>query len=199
MMTFKTIPIATLHKLLICDPIAGKLYWKTRGEEMFVGKKWSPTHAAANWNARLAGKEALGYIGIQGYKVGKVDGVDLRAHRVIFAMTTGAWPTDEIDHDQGVRSHNQFEKLNPATHAQNCKNQKRFNTNKSGTTGVCYDKKSGKWRAYIVVDYKQKSLGYFFAKKEAIAARKVAAAEYGFHQNHGREGILITDKAVTIQ
>lgn len=51
-------------------------------------------------------------------------------------------------------------------------NQRRPKTNTSGKTGVSFNKKSGKWRAYIVKERKQISLGSFDSKQEAIKARE---------------------------
>lgn len=46
--------------------------------------------------------------------------------------------------------------------------------NTSGTKGVCWDKRSKKWQAYIYRNRKNKNLGYFNTIEEAIAARKAA-------------------------
>ena len=40
--------------------------------------------------------------------------------------------------------------------------------------GVCWSKPNNKWKAYIKIDGKQKHLGYFDNKEDAIAARKEA-------------------------
>lgn len=61
----KPLPIELLHKLLICDPIAGKLYWRKRGVSFFASvKSWK------TWNTRFAGKEALTRINAYGYHTG---------------------------------------------------------------------------------------------------------------------------------
>lgn len=46
--------------------------------------------------------------------------------------------------------------------------------NSSGYTGVCYDKRSGKWVAYIGFQKKRIYLGIFKEKEEAIRKRKEA-------------------------
>jgi len=72
------------------------------------------------------------------------------------------------------------------TQAINLRNQKLRKTNSSGVCGVYWHKGCGKWYACIHVNYKNKHLGYFVNKEDAIAARKQAEFEYGFHPNHGQ-------------
>lgn len=177
----RTLPIETLHRLLICDPEAGTLTWRERPREMFTrARLWKA------WNTRYAGKPALNYVGPTGYRMGRINGVEFRAHRVVWAMATGEWPPQELDHESGVKTDNRLSKMRPATRSQNMQNTKLFSTSKSGVAGVCYMKQARKWRAYIVVNYKQRHLGCFSLKEEAIAARSAAETVHGFHRNHGR-------------
>lgn len=50
--------------------------------------------------------------------------------------------------------------------------------NTSGVTGVSWRGNRKKWRAYIVINGKQKMLGYFDTKEEAVAARKKGEEMY---------------------
>ena len=60
------------------------------------------------------------------------------------------------------------------------RNRKKQRNNTSEYTGVCFDKARGKWQAYIKVDGKKKSLGYFHTKEEAAAVYEEAAQkEFG--------------------
>jgi hypothetical protein len=43
-----------------------------------------------------------------------------------------------------------------------------------------------KYRAYIMVNRKQIHLGVYEDINDAIAARKQANIDYGFHANHGK-------------
>ena len=43
-----------------------------------------------------------------------------------------------------------------------------------------------RWVAQIKVDGKNKHLGYYVDKQDAIDVRKAAEKQYGFHANHGR-------------
>lgn len=54
-------------------------------------------------------------------------------------------------------------------------------TNKSGKTGVFYNKKIGKWETYIWKEYKKTNLGYYEDYDEAVKVRQAAELElYGF-------------------
>jgi hypothetical protein len=55
--------------------------------------------------------------------------------------------------------------------------RKRVN-NKSGKTGVSYFRPMKAWRARIVLQYKEKTLGYFKTYEEACAARENAERQY---------------------
>ncbi|MEN0648929.1 AP2/ERF family transcription factor [Caldifermentibacillus hisashii] len=55
---------------------------------------------------------------------------------------------------------------------------KTYKNNKSGHKGVTWMESRQKWRAYIGFKGKQKTLGYFETKEEAIEARKKAEEKY---------------------
>lgn len=55
--------------------------------------------------------------------------------------------------------------------ADNTKNKSLYKNNTSGKTGVAYDKKDGKWIAYIHCNKKRFDLGRFANKEDAIKAR----------------------------
>ena len=83
----------------------------------------------------------------------------------------------EVDHIDGDRKNNSLSNLRWCTRAENNRNVGKRITNTSGYTGVSFHKASGKWRARIRVDGKQKSLGYFHTPEEASAAYEKAARE----------------------
>lgn len=56
--------------------------------------------------------------------------------------------------------------------------KKTSTRNKSGVKGVCFDKSRKKWLAYICLDGKQKMLGRFASKDDAIYAREQAFEKY---------------------
>ncbi len=105
-------------------------------------------------------------------------------------------PSGEIDHINGDRTDNRICNLRDVTSAGNSCNRRRQDRNTSGVTGVAWDKRASRWQARIGLNGKQKYLGYFDSLDEAVAARKAAELELGFHPNHGRAAIasLYLDK-----
>ena len=70
------------------------------------------------------------------------------------------------------------ENLRSATTVQNAQNRSLKSTNKSGVTGVHWDKKMNKWCASITVDKKRIIIGYFYKKEDAIVSRLKAELKY---------------------
>lgn len=145
----------------------------------------TPKHSCANWNSRYAGAEAFTSLN-KGYRVGSVRKVLYLAHRVAWAMSTGEWPKDEIDHINGIREDNRLENLRSVTPSENRRNQGRPKDNTSGVMGVGWHSQKSKWRAFITVDRRMQHLGLFDRFEMAVAVRKEAEKLLGYHANHGR-------------
>ena len=176
-----------LRKLLRYEPLTGKLFWRKRGVEWFKKTGRGGCQGEANrWNARWADKEAFTAINDDGYRHGVLLGKYLRAQRVIWAMETGEWPDDEVDHEDRDRANNRFGNLRLVTRIENMKNTGMPKNNTSGFTGVSWRKQTNKWHAKIGLSGESVHLGYFSKRSDAIAARKAANVKYGFHKNHGR-------------
>ncbi len=169
-----------LRRLLDYDPETGELRWKERPVWMF--KKH---HEARSWNTRRRGRLASSKCGNDYLRV-TVLYRNFYAHRVVWALCNGKWPSQQIDHINGNRADNRIENLRDVECAQNQRNMGRSIRNKSGVTGVWWDGARSKWQATIWVRKKVVHLGRFKKKREAIAARKAAETKYNFHPNHGR-------------
>jgi hypothetical protein len=117
----------------------------------------------------------------------KIFGRLFYAHRLAFLYLNGVLPSNNVDHEDGNGLNNSWENLRDTTFIDNQKNKRRPANNTSGTAGVCWYKNSKKWQAFITVNRKQMKLGYFSKKEDAIAARKKAESEFGFHPNHGTD------------
>lgn len=75
--------------------------------------------------------------------------------------------------------------LRVASASQNQHNARKRSDNSSGVKGVSFDKASGRWHAYIKLGGKQKNLGRFCSKDEAVAARRKAAESlHGSYARH---------------
>lgn len=79
-----TISIERLRECFDYDPEAGRLTWKI-----------SPSARARKGSE--AGSPRKG----RPYRLIRLDGCHLYTHRVIWAMTSGAWPSHVIDHING--------------------------------------------------------------------------------------------------
>jgi hypothetical protein len=101
-------------------------------------------------------------------------------------MSKGCWPENDIDHINGDRSDNRIENMRAVTRQENLKNTKRRCDNASGVIGVYQRKDTGRWCSYVNSNGKRINLGCFNNKTDAIAVRKAAETEHGFHSNHGR-------------
>lgn len=86
---------------------------------------------------------------------------------------------NNFDHIDRNELNNRRYNLRPCTISQNNTNKTIQRNNTSGVIGVCWDKRRGKWMAYIHVEKgKSKFLGYFYDKEQAIIARLNAEAKY---------------------
>jgi len=121
----------------------------------------------------------------QGYIQVRIEGQSYPLHRIIWVYVYGVFP-DQIDHINGARDDNRIQNLRSVTNQENRKNCARHSNNKSGVTGVSWHTRDKTWLANIGVDGKLRHLGYFDDKKDAIAARRAAEEDHGFHTNHGR-------------
>lgn len=151
--------IDVLKSLLRYEPDTGLIYWVAKGKGM-IKKKSAGTLLHS------------GYLGIC------IGPKRWQAHRIAWALHTGEWPKDQIDHINGIKTDNRACNLREATNSQNGKNLKLSKANTSGHKGVCFDKQTGKWRATIRVDGKSISIGRFDSIENAAKARKLAEQQY---------------------
>jgi hypothetical protein len=126
--------------------------------------------------SHLAGRVA-GSINDQGYVLISFKNQVRRAHRLAWFYMTKRWPSEYLDHIDGVRSNNAFSNLREASPLQNQANMRAHRDSKTGIVGVSFYKRDANWRAYICVAGKIKHLGYFQTIDEAVQARKQAAME----------------------
>lgn len=177
----KSLPVSMLRELLDHDPATGLLTWKVRPSHYFDSEARQRA-----WNDLWAGKRALSTPDTKGYLRGQVCGVKTLAHRVCFAIFHGHWPVGEIDHINGDPADNRIENIREVSHHENMRNTCLSSANTSGVAGVTQDRRTGRWRSHIKMRGHQIHLGNYDHKDDAIAARRAAEAEFGFHANHGR-------------
>jgi hypothetical protein len=147
------------------DLVDGKLYYKETVS-----------------NRVKKGLEA-GYNNSYGYKVVQIKGREFRVHRIIYYLHYGIWPGDfQVDHIDGDKLNNKPENLRLVTHKQNNRSYKKPTKGASSKyRGVCWDKKSNKYRAQIHHNKKVINLGRFTCEKEAALTYNIAAEKCGFN------------------
>lgn len=106
----------------------------------------------------------------QGYIVAKIHGKKIRMHQLLYSKG--------CDHIDRNRKNNQKSNLRDATQMENTQNRSLMKNNKSGFTGVYYDKNHNGWCVQITVNKNQLYLGCFSSKDEAIRTRLEAEATY---------------------
>lgn len=126
------------------------------------------------WNTRYAEKVA-GCLHSRGYLHVRIDDRQYKAHRVIWALVTGAWPANEVDHINGKKADNWLSNLREATHSENQHNYGMYANNTSGMKGVSWCKALNKWHSSIKLNGRQHHLGFFAVREEAHAAYCEAA------------------------
>lgn len=134
-----------LRQLLRYEPETGRLFWKERP---------GTSRADRIFNTKFAGTEAFRSVDHLGYHQSCVSfggqRIQLRAHRVIWAIVTGEWPTADVDHINGKKTDNRLGNLRAATRSQNIANKRPLGGS-SRFIGVSLTR-CGKWQAYVSSD-----------------------------------------------
>ena len=154
----------------------------TRGQYAIVDDEDYEELAKHKWRANYSKGNQCFYAERSLKREGKIRRTDTM-HRVIMKANPG----EEVDHQNHNTLDNRKENLRITTHQTNQKNIRMRKDNSSGFCGVCWCNSTKKWLAYINVNGKCKHLGRFLDKSMAIASRKAANMEYGFHENHGKQ------------
>jgi len=143
------------RELLDYDPDTGVFRWRVR--------PWKRSRAKAG--------DVAGHQRRDGYTRVGVDGVSHYGHRLALFISTGEWPSEEVDHIDRNPANNRLSNLRAVSKTVNAQNipGPRYN-NKSGYLGARYHKQSGLWHSRIRVEGRTKSLGYFDAPEIAAAA-----------------------------
>lgn len=151
------------RELLNYDPDTGIITWRVD-----VGR----------WGRIKAGT-ATGSPDHNGHLRIQVDGTLYYSHRLAWLMTTGCWPTGDVDHIDGSPANNRFANLRDVPHQINTENRRRAHRNKQSglPMGVSLDKRDGALRADITVNGRARSLGRFSDAQQAHEAYLKAKRE----------------------
>lgn len=144
---------ARLKELLNYDPETGVLMWISSNRGRRSGE--------------IAGYIKSGARG--GYRRLELSGNQYPAHRLAWLYVYGQWPTQQIDHVNGVRDDNRIANLREVSPAENQHNQKKARG---------YSRHNNSWVARIMVGWKLIHLGCFLTESEARAAYLAAKRIY---------------------
>ena len=145
-----------LSKYFSYDPDSGELRWKIRKGKMRAGS--------------LAGCKNK-----HGHLVVGLNGTLYYVHRIAFALMTGAWPAEDIDHKNREPADNRWSNIRVATTSQNCANKASASGATSKLLGVSWNRDRARWTAHIRVNGRSKYLGLFDSEMEAARAYANAA------------------------
>lgn len=175
------VEVSELHELLVANFVLGQLRWKPRSVLYFYDTERFSAQSHANmWNGRFAGEKAFTSKDSHGYFQGDLLGKKYLAHRVLWAMKHGRWPTGMIDHANGVVYDNRVVNLREVTRLQNGQARSDSSKNSSGHRGVSWDNSKNKWVARITLAGKTYNLGCFVALEGAVNRRKEAEMDLDF-------------------
>jgi len=158
------------------QPDTGRFYWRPQ----------QGAHHDA-WNKRYAGKRAGGEkTNSNGatYRYIKLDGQQYLEHRLAWIIMTGRPAPSQVDHRNRNGTDNRWCNLRDGS-TLNSLNRGRQANNRSGATGACYHKRSGKWEAYVRHQGVKHHIGLFSSAEQAGDAARSVRQELGFDQTHG--------------
>jgi len=175
-------PVETMRELFSYNRMSGILTWRERPRSHFTSdsawKTWNKKHVGKP----VGGRNSSGYLQAQITLATKL--FRPLVHVIAWAIQTGKWPDDSVDHINHQGDDNRWANLRAVTHAENTRNRSRNRNNKSGVTGVYFDGK--KWRAQFRDDLGDlRDLGGYETKEEAAYKRATATIALGYHPNHG--------------
>lgn len=151
----------TIKKLVKYDQNTGKFFWRHSVKSQIAGKE--------------AGTYTKQHVGMT------VNGHRKCAHQLAFLYMKGYIP-EEIDHIDRNRFNNAWDNLREITSSDNNVNISLRENNTSGVTGVSFDKKSKKWRAYISYHNKRVEFEKSDDFVDAVKKRYKAEIHYGFNK-----------------
>ena len=138
------------------DKLTGDLTWKAGIRKGLDGSTAGTTRPDGRRQIAIKGKTYL-------------------AHRVIWIMETGDWPSGMIDHINGNPSDNRISNLRDVTHSTNAQNQRYSQArSKTGLLGVVTHRKKGVYSSTIYVDGARTWLGFHKSPEQAHQAYLLA-------------------------
>lgn len=141
---------------------------------------YNPDTGVFRWLVSTSNRKPVG--SVAGYISGRyaeirIDGVLYKAHRLAWLYVHGAWPSDQLDHIDGVKIRNAINNLRECSNAENHQNHTVQRRSASGLLGAYRLKRSARWLASIKVNGTQHYLGVHDTPEAAHAAYLAAKAK----------------------
>ena len=149
--------------------------YTAKGEEFYIDSCNLDKISGHNW-----------WITKQGYVTGYVNDRLTLLHRFL----TNCDEEHLVDHKNHITWDDRLSNLRICSESENHYNKSMQSNNTSGTVGVSFDKRSGKWRAHISADGKRIELGLYENYDDAVVVRSVAEDKYHkeFSYNNSMKG-----------
>lgn len=129
----------------------------------------------------------VGWVDSRGYVRTKLNAKMTFAHRVIWEMHNGPVPNGvEIDHINGIKHDNRIENLRCVDRWINCKNAAMRTDNKTGVTGVSYNKGKNRFIVQLQKDGVRESKSFLEFNEAKEYAESFYAANPEFTERHGK-------------
>jgi hypothetical protein len=146
----------------------------TSGHTLVVDDADASIAASRSWQAQ-PGKSGTFYA------AGLIDGKKVYLHRLIMQAGQG----QRVDHINGNGLDNRRDNLRLCSNAENMRNMRVSPLRGSSAfKGVSWNRRRNKWRAYIVKDGRQLSIGYFTNESDAARSYdRTAALMFGQFAN----------------
>lgn len=145
--------------------------------------EYAPETGAFRWRVNRTSVRAgtvAGRLDSKGYRQISVDGQRYAAHRLAWLYVNGEWPMHEVDHVNGIRDDNRIANLRDVARIINMRNKRRYRNASGLPIGIQH--RGDVWHSHIGGRY----IGSFVCLGAAVAARRSAEAQLGYHANHGR-------------
>ncbi|EHK4563528.1 HNH endonuclease [Salmonella enterica] len=141
--------------------------------------------AKVNFSGRQAGS-VIGSQTWQGYYAFSLFGKKCFAHRLAWLLHYGEWPSQPIDHINGIKTDNSIKNLRLCSLSQNQFNKPTQKNNTTGVKGVYWNKRDKRYVASVQFNGKKYSAGHHkdieSAKEAVMKLREKLAGEF---TNHG--------------
>ena len=141
--------------------------------EASTGEFYRRENSVSRWKvgARAGSRTDSGYLRVS------IDKQAYKAHRLAWFYVYGEWPIGQIDHINRDRTDNRIDNLREVSSSENKQNTTLSGRNKSGFKGVSFIEKTGKWRAQIQHEKKNRFIGNYDTAEEASKAYVVVAGK----------------------